>query len=281
MPTLTTHGPVVQAEFSTWRSRAVGYGVSCYLTRGMVVDTAFPSVAGEFLRWLRATRPDGVIVTHAHEDHAGNLDQVVRAGVPLHAAPETMAAVRAMPRPGPYRLWTWGVPRGLPAAPISFRPAGLVLIQAPGHSPDHHVVWDAEREHLFGGDLFVGVRIRVARPDEDPRAAVRSLRAAAALRPRVLFDAHRGAMHHPVPSLLAKAAWLEETIGAVDRRLAEGWSDRATAREVLGAEQITGYLSLGDMTRLNFVRALRRTGNPPSGETPMTDGPATPATGRS
>jgi len=259
MITLTSHGPVTQAEFSSWRSRAAGYRVSVYLTRGVMVDTAFPAVAGEFSRWLGTVRVDGVVVTHAHEDHAGNLDVVVRHGIPVHAARATLARVRGTGMPGPYRLWTWGRPRGLPAEPISFQPAGVTLVPAPGHSPDHHVAWDAEREHLFGGDLFVGVRIRVARPDEDPRAAVQSLRAAIALRPRILFDAHRGALHEPVASLRARAAWLEEVIGAMDRKMEEGWDDRAIARAVLGPEELTGYVSAGDMTRLNFVRAVRRT----------------------
>ncbi len=265
MPVLTSHGPVIQAEFSTWRSRAAGYRVSVYLSRGVLVDTAFPAVATEFSRWLRAVRAQGAVVTHAHEDHAGNLDVVVRQGIPVHASPATLARARETGMPGPYRLWTWGRPRGLPAEPIGFLPVGIALLPAPGHSPDHHVAWDAEREHLFGGDLFVGVRIRLARPDEDPRAAVRSLRAAIELRPRVLFDAHRGAMHEPVPSLRARAAWLEEVIGTMDRKMDEGWDDRAIARAVLGPEELAGYVSLGDMTRLNFVRAVRRTrpGPPP------------------
>ena len=37
--------------------------------------------------------------------------------------------------------------------------------------------WDAERETVFGGDLFLGVRVRVAHPGEDPRQLARSVRA--------------------------------------------------------------------------------------------------------
>jgi glyoxylase-like metal-dependent hydrolase (beta-lactamase superfamily II) len=140
-----------------------------------------------------------------------------------------------------------------------YEPAGLELVATPGHSPDHHVVWDAERGILFAGDLFLGVKVRVARPMEDPRALAASARRAAALRPRVLLDAHRGIVPNAAEALLAKAAWLEETIGAIDERIARGWSDRAITGAVLGREDAVALVSRGDLSRLNFVRAVRAT----------------------
>ena len=145
------------------------------------------------------------------------------------------------------------------------RPLGLELLATPGHSPDHHVVWDAEREILFAGDLFLGVKVRVARPMEDPRALARSARRAAALRPRVLYDAHRGLVPNGAQALAAKAAWLEETIGTVDEHVARGWSDRAITRVVLGREDVVAVVSRGDLSRLNFVRAVRATAARPAG----------------
>jgi hypothetical protein len=99
----------------------------------------------------------------------------------------------------------------------------------------------------------------VARPMEDPRALVVSLRRAAALRPRVFFDSHRGLVPDGAGALLAKAGWLDETIAAVDRRLAEGWSDAAISAEVLGREDAVALVSRGDLCKANFVRALRAT----------------------
>jgi hypothetical protein len=123
-------------------------------------------------------------------------------------------------------------------------------------------VWDPETETLFGGDLFLGVKVRIAHHEEDPRQLVASLRAAAALRPRRLFDAHRGPVDRPVEALEAKAAWHEETIGAVDALIDRGWDDGAILRAVLGGESLTGWLSARDYSRLNFVRRLRATRTP-------------------
>jgi hypothetical protein len=94
---------------------------------------------------------------------------------------------------------------------------------------------------------------------EDPRALAASARRAAALRPRVLLDAHRGIVPNGAEALLAKAAWLEETIGAIDERIARGWSDRAITGAVLGREDAVALVSRGDLSRLNFVRAVRAT----------------------
>jgi glyoxylase-like metal-dependent hydrolase (beta-lactamase superfamily II) len=256
---VTRHGDVTRLRMSSWRSRLVGYDVSAYLVRGVLVDTGCPAVGAELERVLDALRPEGALVTHAHEDHAGNVWRLARRGIAVGAGRETVEALRAVPPIGFYRRYTWGTMpplRDTPLAPLSHD--ALRLVPAPGHSRDHHVVWDAGRGTLFGGDLFLGVRVRVAHGGEDPRGLVTSLRAAAALSPERLFDAHRGPVAHPAPLLAAKADWLEETIAAVGRRVADGWSDDAIRREVLGGEGLVGVLSRGDYSRLNFVRAVRR-----------------------
>ena len=258
---LSTHGDVTRLEMSSRRSRLVGYAVSAYLVRGVLVDTGFPAIGAEFARFVAERRPRGILLTHVHEDHAGNVALAARLGVPLGAAAATLDELRRVGPIGFYRRYTWGAMAPLDGrAPEPFADDALTLLPTPGHSPDHHAVWDAESRTIFGGDLFLGVRVRVARADEDPRALVASLRSAAALEPLRLFDAHRGPVRDPVAALTAKADWLAETIAAVERLAAEGLSDDAVRRAVLGREEMAGYFSLGDYSRTNFVRAIRRNG---------------------
>jgi glyoxylase-like metal-dependent hydrolase (beta-lactamase superfamily II) len=253
-------------RLQSWRSSAVGYSVFVFLVRDQLIDTGFPGARDTVARLIDERRPRGVIVTHQHEDHAGNVELVARRGIPVAMAPVTESALRAGETSvGFYRRACWGTMGTLRAALEAHQPAGLELVPTPGHSPDHHVVWDAEREMLFSGDLFLGVKVRVARPMEDPRALAQSARRAAALRPRQLFDAHRGLVPNGAGALMAKAAWLDETIGQIDRRIAQGWSDRAITRSVLGREDLVYAISRGDLSRVNFVRAVRATAAPAAG----------------
>jgi glyoxylase-like metal-dependent hydrolase (beta-lactamase superfamily II) len=257
--TRVTGAPEVTAvHFATARSRVAGYGVYVFMTRGTLIDTAFHAVRRELSALLGEMRPRGVLLTHQHEDHAGNAELVARRGIPIGAAVQTFAAIRSVDPIGLYRRFVWSSMPPLRAPVVPHAPAGLELIHAPGHSIDHHVIWDAERETLFAGDLFLGVKVRVARPGEDPRVLVRSLRAIARLDPRHMLDSHRGVIERPAEMLLAKADWLEETIGRIDHLHAAGRTESEILTLVMGGEAAISYVSAGDLSRRNFVRAVTR-----------------------
>ncbi len=250
------HG-VTRIHMWSRRSRLVGYTVSAYVFDGVLIDCGFPAVRLDLARVLDEMPVRGAIITHHHEDHAGNLALLAARAVPVAMPSETMAIARTGERVGLYRRFAWGTMRRLGRPLERFHTGHLALLHMPGHSADHHVVWDAESGILFAGDLFLGVKVRVARPGEDPRQLAQSLRRAADLRPRLMFDAHRGLVPDGATALLAKARWLDETIGRIDTHIAAGWSDRAITRAVLGREDVVHYVSSGDLAKVNFVKAVR------------------------
>jgi glyoxylase-like metal-dependent hydrolase (beta-lactamase superfamily II) len=251
------HDDVTRIECSTPVSRAFGYRVSVYVVRDVLIDTGFPRVSEPLMAALAARRPRGALVTHYHEDHAGNVGALTRLGIPVGMAPATRELVRD-PKPiGLYRRVCWGVAAPLERDPEPFEDPALRLLPAPGHTTDHHVVWDLERETMFGGDLFIGVKVRIAHPNEDLRQQVRTLRAMAALRPKRFFDGHRGLLPDAVGLLTAKADWIDRVIGSVEGLARQGWPDTTIAAEVLGRGDFTGWFSRGDYSKLNLVRAIR------------------------
>lgn len=251
-------GDVTRFEMSSAASRIIGYSASAYLVRGILVDCGFHSARRDMDAILERERPQGMFITHYHEDHAGNVERVARRTIPVAASPETLAKMRA---PAPirfYRRFTWGSAPPLRSSIAPFESDRLRLVAAPGHCADHHVVWDESDGTLFGGDLYLGVKVRIAHPGEDPRLLAKTLRRVAALGPTRLFDAHRGFVRNPAPLLEAKADWTEETIAAIERRIRAGTSNAAIVRELFGGESMPGYFSGGDYSRTNFVRAVRR-----------------------
>jgi len=257
-----SHGDVRRFEFSSPASRLVGYSVNVFVVRGVMVDCAFPRAHNAFAEVLQRETPRGLFITHHHEDHGGNAELVARAGVPLAASRATFDRLRS-PKPiKSYRRITWGSAQPLVSSVVQFDDQALSLLEAPGHCADHHVVWDASEGTLFGGDLYLGVKVRIAHPGEDPRLLARTLRKIAELSPARLFDAHRGFVPNPTPLLIAKAQWTEEMIGEIERRIARGDTDAVIRREVFGGESWPGYFSGGDYSRINFVKAVRRGGAP-------------------
>jgi len=253
---IISHGDVTRLRCSSRTSRAMKYEVSAYVARGVLIDSAFPAVGDDLSRWIATARPEGALVTHYHEDHAGNVGRLAALGLPVGLSPQTLERI-VHPEPiGWYRRLCWGSARPLAVQPAPFEHPAFTLIHTPGHSADHHVIWDAERETIFGGDLFLGVKVRIAHPGEDIRGQVAVLRGIAALRPKRFFDAHRGAIERPVEMLTAKAQWIEEVVGGIERRAAEGWTAKAIEAEVLGAGDFTGLISRGDYAKRNLVESV-------------------------
>jgi glyoxylase-like metal-dependent hydrolase (beta-lactamase superfamily II) len=247
---------VVRVRMSSWSGRRAGYGVSAWLLNDVLVDTGFPRAGNELLGAVRELRPRGAILTHWHEDHAGNAPLLASEGLPLFLHPLTERTLRERPPIGLYRRLVWGRPGRLTAPVVAFDVAPLEIIPTPGHTPDHLAVWDAERRIVVSGDLFLGVKVRIAHHNESPRLLVQSLRAVTALEPRLLLDAHRGVVEQPASLLRAKIAWMEETIGAIASLAAQGIGEREIRKRVLGKEELTGYASAGEYSRRALVHAV-------------------------
>jgi endoribonuclease LACTB2 len=258
MLTTRHHGDVTEVHATTRLSRMVGYGVSAFRVRDRLVDTLFPRVGRELAQWLTTQRPlHGIVLTHAHEDHAGNIATLAATGVAVDAADATLALVTSPAPIALYRRATWGSPTPLHRIDRRASDPSLQRIHTPGHSADHHVVWDHTTGSCFGGDLFIGVKVRISHVEEDHRATIASLRRIVALAPARYFDAHRGLVPDAARMLQAKADWLDETVTAIETRIQNGETDDAIRRIVLGCEDLTGMTSRGEYSRLSMVRAIR------------------------
>jgi glyoxylase-like metal-dependent hydrolase (beta-lactamase superfamily II) len=252
----TVESGVRRLRFRSWQGTAVGYEVSAYLLDDVLVDTGFTHARAQMIEAVRRLRPRGIVVTHWHEDHAGNAPVLAAAGLPMLMHEACEAQLRSHPSIRLYRRIVWGQTPPLSQAIEPFDPSPLALLAAPGHSADHLVVWDAARRILVSGDLFLGVKVRIAHDHESPRRLVATLRQMAALEPRLLLDAHRGVVSGGAAQLRAKADWTEQTIAAIEGLAAEGVGVREIVKRLFDGESLVGRISGGEYSRAGFVRAV-------------------------
>jgi len=251
-------GDVTRLRMSSPGSRIAGMDVSAYVVRGVMIDTGFHRARRALVAAVKELGIRGAIVTHWHEDHAGNVSRLAELGIPLLVRDDTMEILRRAPSIQLYRRIVWGHPPALRTNPVAFDADSLQTIHTPGHSTDHQVVFDPSTRTLFSGDLWLGVRSRILHASEDPYAIVDSLRRAAALEPERMFDAHRGLVPNPVKALEARADWLRDLLAEVAQRVHDGWSDQLIVRRLLGGEERAAWASRGDYSRRNLVKAVRR-----------------------
>lgn len=252
------HPGVTEWRFSSLGSRLAGYSASAFLTDdGVLIDTGIPACGAELTALLATTVVQGAIVTHHHEDHAGNVERVASRGVPIWIADSTRPLLTAVAPIGAYRRVTWHAMPRLRSPVVPYDTGDLTVLPAPGHCADHHVVWHAASRTVFTGDLFLGVAVRIAHHAEDPWAMIDSLERVAALEPVRLFCAHRGLVPDAAGALRAKADWIRRMIDRLQQRIDAGESDAAILRTVLGGESVTGWASGGEYSRRNLVRLVR------------------------
>jgi glyoxylase-like metal-dependent hydrolase (beta-lactamase superfamily II) len=249
---------VTEWRFGSRVSRFAGYTASTFLTAtGILIDAGMPSAAREFAALVERHDVRGAMLTHHHEDHAGNVAELVARRIPIWMAAETATSLAAVAPIRAYRRLTWGAMPSLTASVTPLEPGQLMPVATPGHAADHHVFWDAGTRTLFGGDLYLGTAVRIMQRTEDPWQLLDSLERTAALEPERLFDAHRGLVVDAAAALRAKAAWLRETIDAIAARITRGDDDTTILRTLLGGESLVGRLSGGEYARRNLVRAVR------------------------
>lgn len=235
--------------------------VYAYRLGATLIDTGLHAASRAVLDWARAEGAREAVLTHHHEDHAGNAGALAAAGLRVQATEATRALLeRPLPIPF-YEHLAWGKPK--PARPRRLEPVldicgrRVEVLPAPGHCVDQVCFWVPEEGWLFSGDVFLHERVRLFRRDEDFAVTITTLERLCALPIQSLWCAHRPRVAGGREALASKLQHLRDVEGEVRRRHARGWSVRRIAASLslsgsLGMELLT----FGDATTENLVRSI-------------------------
>jgi len=248
----------------TLRSSSIGMGVWVYLDGNVLIDAGFTRACGRVMEIYDSVHPRALVLTHAHEDHAGCTRDLAGKGVQvivpgvLRGDLLRLGATR-LPF---YRRFIWGQPRIPELGAFEEQnewvdgKTSLRYIHTPGHSVSHHVIWDGEMGIVFLGDLYLGPRMTMAHPWEDPRMIAESLRQVRALNPEAAFCAHRGLLRHPVTAFTRKIEYIEWMIERTLELAAKGMTTSEIAGQLLGREKLVSRLTSGLYSRENVIESI-------------------------
>lgn len=249
------------------------YWTACYLVGDTLIDAGCAHARDEVVSALRDVPARRVLITHSHEDHVGAAAALKR----LHPDLEIRAHPRALPVLADpagmqpmhrYRKVFWGLPE-----PVQARPVGggevieagehrFVVVETPGHSPDHLIFFEPERGWLFTGDLYVGGRDRALRKGYRIREIIESLRRVADLPFRMLFPGSARVPADPRAALAEKVAYLEDLGERVVALHRQGRTVAEIARTLLGPSSVMEWATRGNFSRRWLVRSYLETWDP-------------------
>jgi glyoxylase-like metal-dependent hydrolase (beta-lactamase superfamily II) len=256
---------------------ATNTAVWMYRVGDVFVDTATPNQWHKVKDYLQTRpAPSSIVVSHHHEDHAGNLARMWH----LYQGRGATVALYAPKLSHPmlhngfpiewYRDLIWGrsppdkdlpvqeLPSAVTAQLENGEKVRIVNVAAPGHCADHTVFYVPERKWLFCADLYVTSRPKMAFYDEKPLQSIATLKRmlrgddsgqkwedgvsalglSLPLPIDTIFCAHRGRLTDGAGRLNERLEWLEELRHKALQRYQRDGVDsiKAISKELLGKE---------------------------------------------
>lgn len=227
----------------------------------LLIDTGPYCARRSVKHYLDRHGVERALLTHYHEDHAGNAGVLVDRGIRVFGHEETVRRLAVHNRLKPYEHIMFGKLEIAQINPLPERVETdhcvLIPIHTPGHSRDHTVYHEPDRGWLFSGDLFLGAKIKYWRRDEDMSTTLESLDRVLKLDFETLFCGHNPRLNNPKRHLESKRQYLGDLVDKVSGLQQQGLGrNRIIALLTKGREKhFAKWLTLGDASYRNMIKA--------------------------
>lgn len=258
-----THGPVEGFQFGFSPVRFIRpVSVWCYLVDGLLVDTAQRHRQQDVLATFTNRRVDQIVLTHFHEDHAGNASALRQQHqCPVFAGMLTAQRVANGFSLLPYeRLWFGQIdpcPAVLPLpGRIQTEHYQFTAIPTLGHADDHHVLLEPNEGWLFAGDFYVG-NLKIMRRGENIYQQIEAARQLLRYDFDALFCGHNPVLAGGWQAVFRKKQYLENLVEQVQTAARRGLSETRIMRAV-GLKESWFYraFTTNDVAAAYLIRSI-------------------------
>jgi glyoxylase-like metal-dependent hydrolase (beta-lactamase superfamily II) len=232
-----------------------------YHLDNILIDTG-PYLARRSLQnYINEYKIDRAILTHYHEDHAGNARYLLNSGITIQGHEKTVSKLKKKIRLKPYEYILFGQLEQVLIDPlpevVHTKNFELLPIHTPGHSCDHIVYHEPNRGWLFSGDLFLGQTIKFWRKDENMLSTLRSLDLVLKLNFDSLFCGHNPKLNNPKKYLVSKRQQILDLIEKVNNLAELGFSRNEIIRNLTKGKEhhVAKWFTLGDVSYKNMIIA--------------------------
>lgn len=244
--------------------QAINTACTLYRVGETLIDTGPGNVWRKIEPWLQEKPPKRLLLTHHHEDHAGNAGRIEAAFQPeAFSHPLTAKLVTHGFHLPFYRWLVWGKPARMKNAPKPFPEEvktgdghRFLPIPVPGHAEDLVAILQPDRGWLFTGDLFISARPKYTRKVEDPNLEIESLRRVLRHDFQTVFCAHRCTLTNGRELLAGKLNYLVTLREQVRHYTQIGDSVTEITRRLLGKEEMLRYFSFGEFSKRFFIESF-------------------------
>ncbi len=200
-----------------------------------------------------------LLLTHHHEDHAGNADRIAKLyDITPFAPTEALDKLKNGYKTPLIQRFMWGSPLPVETQPLPDMVElsdGIKLypVHTPGHAKDLHCFHLPEKGWLFSGDLYISKSVRYMRSDENLQIHIDSIRKALALDFNVLFCPHRGIVEEGKQAMTEKLANVLELCASAQDLHAQGQPLGQIVKTILGPEDMLSRSTRYNISKRNLI----------------------------
>lgn len=234
----------------------------CYYFDGLLIDTGPSCARKEVTDFVEMVKPKAIVLTHHHEDHAGNAEWIsTKWNIPVLMNDLTAKLLRETKTIPLYRKLIWG--NEIPSVngtilkdKLQTPNYELLVIPTPGHTPDHISLVEEKEHLLFAGDLYLGNKLLYGMRGESASQIIQSIDKVLHYPFETIFCGHTGIAKQGRSSILQKKEYLLSLKEEAKLLHKKGLSVDSITKKLLPNQTVIEIFSFGEMSPKHLIHSL-------------------------